>query len=354
MNDFYSLEQKLSANLTWHRARIKFLARLITALITARTVNLSQLANIFAGSAQPDSHYQRCRRFLKDFDLPFSEIARFIIQLLGVAGEWRLALDRTNWKFGKAELNLLVLGLIHQGIAYPLIWFSLDKAGNSNTDERILMLEIFLDLCGPQHCATIVADREFVGREWLCWLTKNDFNFHLRVKENYLVTNSRGHKVAVKKLFRQTCINEPLILKRPRSMWGEKYYFSGCRLVSGEYLILVSPIDQPQALSEYGERWGIENLFGALKTRGFNLEATHITKEDRLQKLVAILALTFTWCHQIGLWLHEQQALKLKNHGRAPKSIFRRGLDCLRRLLTQGTQSDPLLWQQLLYLLSGT
>ncbi len=135
-------------------------------------------------------------------------------------------------------------------------------------------------------------------------------------------------------------------------MWGKKYYFSGCRLPTGEYLILVAPSDEPQALALYAQRWGIETLFAALKTRGFNLEDTHVTHEARLQKLVALLALAFAWCHQVGLWLHAQQALKKKKHGRLPKSIFWRGLDCLRRLFTQSTQSDPLLWQQVLYLLS--
>jgi len=354
MNEFHSLEQKLASNLDWHRSRIKFLARFMTALLTTRTVNLAELASVFAGRAQIESHYQRCRRFLKDFDLPLAEIAQFVVKLLKLKAGWTLALDRTNWKFGKMNLNLLVLGLVHQGIAYPLIWFSLDKAGNSHTDERILMMELFLSLFEQEPRPTLVADREFVGKAWLEWLKKNDFNFHLRVHENYLVTNARGQQVALRKLFRQTRINEPLTLVQPRVMWGEAYYFSGCRLASGEYLIVVSPTFEPHAITEYAKRWGIETFFGALKTRGFNLEDTHITQEDRLQKLVAILALTFAWCHQIGLWLHQQKTLLLKNHGRPPKSIFRRGLDCLRRLLTHGTTTNPLLWHQLLNLLSGT
>jgi hypothetical protein len=74
-----SLGQKLNANLDWHGARIKFLARFLVALITTRTVNLAQIACVFAGEAQPASHYERCRRFLKDFALPYGELARFIV-----------------------------------------------------------------------------------------------------------------------------------------------------------------------------------------------------------------------------------------------------------------------------------
>ena len=84
MNDLRSLEQKLAANLDWHGARIKFLARFITALITTRTVNLAALASVFDGTAQTASHYQTCHRFRKDFDLPFAAIAHFIVRLLGI------------------------------------------------------------------------------------------------------------------------------------------------------------------------------------------------------------------------------------------------------------------------------
>lgn len=146
MNDLRTLEQKLAANLDWHGARIKFLARIITALITTRTVNLAALASVFDGPAQTSSHYQTCHRFLKAFELALRGHRAVHRAVAGGEHGWRVALDRTNWKFGKTDLNLLMLALIHEGIAYPLIWLSLDKAGNSHTDERILLLELFLSL----------------------------------------------------------------------------------------------------------------------------------------------------------------------------------------------------------------
>jgi hypothetical protein len=343
------LEQKLAANLDWHGARIKFLARFLTALITTRTVNLAEIASVFAGVAQPASHYERCRRFLKDFDLPYAELAQFIVGLLDV-DTWTLALDRTNWKFGKTDLNLLVLAVVQQGTAYPVVWFPLEKAGNSNTDERILLLELFLTLFEKEQIAALVADREFVGKTWLAWLTAQGIPFQIRAKASFQATY-RGRGGALSQWFRHATLQRPLVLRRPCQMWDAAYYLSGCRLPSGEYLILVAPTYEPQALAQYARRWGIETLFAALKTRGFHLEDTHVTKEDRLQKLFALLTLAFAWCHQVGLWLNQQQPLQKKKHGRPPRSIFRRGLDCLRRLFTQGTHRDPLCWQQVLHLL---
>jgi hypothetical protein len=56
---------------------------------------------------------------------------------------WTLSLDRANWSFGAVNFNILMLGIVHEGIAFPVMWTLLDKRGNSNSDERIALLERF-------------------------------------------------------------------------------------------------------------------------------------------------------------------------------------------------------------------
>jgi hypothetical protein len=49
-----------------------------------------------------------------------------------------LALDRTNWKFGRIDINLLVLAVVVANqFSIPILWKALPKKGNSNTHERI-------------------------------------------------------------------------------------------------------------------------------------------------------------------------------------------------------------------------
>ena len=76
-------------------------------------------------------------------------------------------------------------------------------------------------------------------------------------------------------------------------------------------------------------RWEIECLFGCFKGRGFNFEDTHITDKERIKKLVALLAIAFTWAHRTGEWQNEQRPIKIKKHGRPAVSLFRYGLDFL-------------------------
>ena len=94
------LEQTLLENLPWNKARIKFVARFLLAIYAVRTVNLSILATAFSGHAREESNYKRLQRFLSEFEMPYAELARFIVQMLGVPGPYTLALDRTNWKVG--------------------------------------------------------------------------------------------------------------------------------------------------------------------------------------------------------------------------------------------------------------
>jgi hypothetical protein len=101
---------------------------------------------------------------------------------------------------------------------------------------------------------------------------------------------------------------------------------------------------EPALLADYRRRWGIETLFGALKSRGFDLEATHVVRyPERLERLLGPLALAFTWAHRTGQWVaeHVQPPRFNLRQGRRAKSLFRHGLDYLCHLLAPGAAADP-------------
>jgi hypothetical protein len=52
MTHIRSLERTLLDNLSWNKARIKFVARFLLALYAMRTVNLSILGAAFSGHAK--------------------------------------------------------------------------------------------------------------------------------------------------------------------------------------------------------------------------------------------------------------------------------------------------------------
>ena len=117
-------------------------------------------------------------------------------------------------------------------------------------------------------------------------------------------------------------------------------------------MVLVCTAEADKALFRYTRRWEVETLFSALKSRGFNLEDTHMTTSERLDKLLALLALAFTWAHLVGEWCYQARPLKLKGHGYLPKSYFKRGLDALRSAILAGHAPARISLDQCLKLLS--
>ena len=334
MAEFKELEHILGKNLNWNKARINFLAKFLVALIQVRTVNLAEIANSFSGKAKEESNYKRIQRFLRYFELNYAVIAVFVVQLVGLSKPWILTIDRTNWKFGKHDINILTLGIAYRGVAFPLLWMILDKKGNSNTAERKALMEEYIKLFGTASILYLCADREFIGKKWFAYLRRNKIDFRIRIKESTLVSNARGEKRNAWQLFAFIRTQEELILEQPRNIWGIPLYFSGMRLSDGEYLIIVSLNFSPTPIEDYSNRWEIETLFGCLKSRGFCLEETHLTDSDRIKKLIALLAIAFSWAHIVGEWLAQIKPIKVKKHGRLAKSIFRLGFDKLRRVFT--------------------
>lgn len=355
MADIRPLERTLAETVDWNKARINFLAKFLVSLIQVRTVNLTEIAAVFPGAAKEESHYKRIQRFLRFFAISYALIARLVVALIGVPAPWVLTLDRTNWQLGKTSLNILVLGIVYKGVAIPVLWTILEKKGNSNTAERQALVAEFIALFGADAILYLTADREFIGKTWFAWRMEQGIDFRLRIRDNTQIPNGRGEIVDAKRLFRSAPLQQAVGLEKGRRMWGLELYVAGMRLAEGEYLIVVSPTYAATAIEDYGKRWEIETLFGCLKSRGFRLEETHVIEAERLKKLIALLALAFCWAHIVGEWLSQQKPLKMKKHGRLAKSIFRYGLNHLRRILCN--LSEPfqrLAFQQVTQLLSCT
>jgi hypothetical protein len=323
----------LAATFDWHGARIAFVSQFLVALIRVRTVNLTEIATAFCGEAKPDAHYRRIQRFFKDFPVTRAQVAAAAVRWLPLGQQWLLCLDRTNWKFGTLDINILVLAVAYQGVAIPVLWMFLEKRGNSNSFERMALLKHFLCEFGHDRIQCLTADREFIGTDWIKFLKRQRIRFRIRIKRNTRVSNPGGtSEMAAFRFFQNCPIGEVRLLPRPRRVWGMTVFVVGMR-IKNDYLILITAEAPATALDDYAQRWEIETLFGCLKSRGFNFEDTHLTTPERISKLLGLLTLALCWCLRLGEWRHEQTSIPLKKHGRRAKSLFRYGLDTLRNIV---------------------
>lgn len=334
MNQVNLLRDTLKPHLAWHGARLNFLALFLIALIRVKTVNLAELATGFRSEVKTDSSYKRLQRFFRKFDLDYSLIAKLIVALINIPQPWVLSIDRTEWSFGQTRWNILMLGVVHQGVAYPLVWTMLPKKGNSHSDERMDLVDKFREIFPDTEIAYLCGDREFIGKEWLTYLMLEPvIPFRLRIKANQKIHD--GHKsISAAITFAHLQPGQSEVLSGRRWVWDRFVYVSALRLEDRELLIIISDDSPTTAVTDYAQRWGIETLFGMFKTRGFCLESTHFTDSERLSKLLALMSLALCWAIKTGDWLSSHRPLKIKKHGRQQASVFRYGFDYLRSIVT--------------------
>ena len=123
-------------------------------------------------------------------------------------------------------------------------------------------------------------------------------------------------------------------------VWGNVYLK---RLVGGDLLYLFGTMEARHMGSVYRRRWTIEACFQSFKSRGFDLESTHLRELAKLKKLVALVSIAFGMCVSIGIYQHEKvKKIKVKKHGYKAKSFFRHGLNMIRQLL----KKDAAKWHE--------
>ncbi len=283
-------------------------------------------------------------------------MAQLTVRLLKIEPPFVIAIDRTEWQLGKRWVNVLMLSICYRGVAIPLFWTVLETKGSSDNAERRAILQAFIDEFGAESIKFVTADREFASKEWLKYLVERKIGYRLRIKANTSITDKRGNRMRASKLCRTLQNGQRVEFRRERKLWNQAVFVAACCKADGDHVIVIASERSGKVLLEYGMRWQIETLFGCIKTRGFRLEETHLTKANRVSKLLSLLTLATVWALLSGELANKETPPKIKKHGRADKSIFRLGFDTLRNCFCQISTNfrQKQRFQQLKLLLSCT
>ena len=222
-------------------ARVKLISLFVCSLCKVQTVTYDKLANAFDHATLTGSSLRRIQRFIAHYALDTDLIAKLIFSLLHGQDRLKLTIDRTNWRFGKTDINIFILGVVYQGVAFPLLFTMLDKRGNSNSQERLDIIEHFVGLLAKQCIEYLVADREFVGEKWIPHLNRELIRYHIRIRNNFKVYLPRkGREIKASWLFNDLRVGQYSHYDKIVSINGQYYYLSGCKLQKGDFLIIVS------------------------------------------------------------------------------------------------------------------
>lgn len=324
----------MRANLPLDKRRVELLAAFLIAVVQQNTSNLARLANVLDLQCRKDSKYRRLKRFLTDAEIDFQIFARLILAIVRAEGKYILALDRTEWKYGSVWVNILTLSIVIGNTSIPVFWKTLNRKGNSQLWEKKALLNRFIEAFGIENIEYLCADREFDGVEFVKYLHMQKIPFRLRVKVTMPITDKGGKLIKCGKLLRTLKIGESYKLRRVRNYGEVKVYAEVERgRDSQESVIVISSANSGQILLEYKRRWAIETLFQNLKSRGFEMEETHLTKAEKIDKLFGVLALAVAWAIKTGEAESAVNSIEIKNNGRAQQSLFRLGCEIIQEVL---------------------
>jgi len=341
MRSIHTLKKYLAqASDTLSAYRIDLISKFLTAVLLVRSVNLMKVATAMTGPAVKMSRYRRLQRFFSS-GLSTEVFTQLILRKVVTPTKQlflTLTLDRTHWKLGNTDLNLLCLGLLHGDVSIPLESVSLGKAGNSNTKERQKLFRKAWRYLKDYSCC-LLADREFIGVEWLSFLLGlGGLEFIIRIRGEGWITFPHGEKRLLSVRMRhlrkgKTRIYENVVLYDQSDK--VRVHLVCHRSKKGELILLATNrSDLDQVLSIYSTRWSIESAFGFLKSKGFDLEETHLTKPQRIQLLLSVLSLALLWGLLVGIEADQSKPIAMKKHGRKAISFVRLGLDHLQDAIT--------------------
>lgn len=330
---YHSLLTAYKSLLPWNLSRTKCFVSMVLGLIISGSVQQHKMALGFTEDCKSESICARIRDFFRSFSFNFEEYSQAIISMTSLTGPFSLALDRTNWKFGALDINLLVLAVvITDKFALPILWKALPKAGNSNSAERVDLLRTFIKIFGEGCISCLTADRKFIGKAWIDYLVEPKIPFYIRIKENRLVEWGKGER-NIADFFGHL---------RPREvrhiqfqMKGQTLYFAGTRSKSGELVIVMSNRSKgKKILKIYKQRWTIELMFRHCKSNAFGLEDTYLVHLDRIEKLLAVVVSALLFCFLKGAEVEKCSPTPYKKTiASKAVSTFRRGFDTLRKTI---------------------
>jgi hypothetical protein len=348
-----ALVETLSIHLKLSKSRLATLAGLIVLLVNVRTVNLTHIAAQFSATAKAASSYRRLQRFFQFVRLDEDWLARAIVKLSKINPPWILCLDRTNWKIGKSNVNILMLCVVTRRFRIPLMWTLLDKQGSSCAAERIALMQRYLALFGAGSIRYLLADREFIGPDWFGFLLQNKIIFSIRVKANMSVVLETGRTHLLETLLHKRAMwaflrkHKGRFATMPES-FGTPLRFACKKLANGELLIVVTNADKPlEALRVYKRRWFIECLFKDSKSGGLNMEDTRLTDLEKLSLLTAITTLAVVWSYACAKKQMGRRTINKAGHGYQRKSWFRTGFDILRNWILHLPDKAADVWAEI-------
>jgi hypothetical protein len=280
------------------------LAAFISGMVGSKSSQLPSIATKVPERAKPDSRVKRLSRWL-DNDAILEEVYFFpyAAMLLHHLALETLVLVMDGSGVGRGCCALL-MHVLYKGRALPLAWRVRQcPKGHCPEDLHIALVELVLELIPAGTQVVCVGDGEFDGITLQETLHEAGWWYACRTSKGHTATwddetfsvaelgacSKPGRLIELKEVAVTRAAYGPVMLL---CCWAQGH---------AEPLYVVSNMSSAEeAMDYYAKRFRIEAFFSDQKSRGFNIQKSHLPDPQRLSRLLIASCLAYIWIVYLG------------------------------------------------------
>ena len=296
-------------SLSLRKSQAKTLSILVAAAMRVQRVSMANIGRSMGGMVK--HQIKRCWRFCSNQRIETADAMRPIVAQLLKKRKKKL-LVAVDWVDIKG-FQTLVASIVLKGRSIPIAWASTtnhvyDGHRSRNAFEESLLL-VLRDMIPRSIKVVILADRGFGRTALASFCQKQGFGYLIRIQPSVTVRLKGFHgklldypvKKGIARVLRRVsyrsdgAVTQSVVVHWPRNLPKKR---DECW-----FLMTDQPGTARQLCKLYGQRMTIEQLFRDDKSKrnGWSLRDTQITKPDRIDRMLLILAIAYLLLCGIGL-----------------------------------------------------
>ena len=343
-----------------HGHQSKTLALFVEGAIAANSIVVQRVADALLPESEASacSIERRLERFLRNERINTQETwDEFLGRIMPFfrGRPLRLVIDLTSYK---EHAQVIYLGLLEHSRVLPLVWKVMP--GQSKWDQGLW--ECIEQLCerlaphlGSSDC-TFIGDSAFGCFPMVRLCQKYHWHYVFRICGQHTCQRHSSHGTLGASQSVADLVDQPgRHFYGYVRLWQEQAIDTHLSAYwdpdEEEALIVIS--DRPagrKRLQEYRLRWKVEATFQDLKSRGWDWEASHVRRLDRVDRMLLVLFVMLWWLVRLAACcIHNGRRARYDRHDRRDKGILRIGrlywLDVLRQEVRACNRQKYLLFQ---------
>ena len=316
------------------------LAAFISGIVGSKSSQLPSIATKVPERAKPDSRVKRLSRWLDNdaileavYFLPYAEM------LLTQLAFETLVLVMDGSGVGRGCCALM-MHVIYKGRALPLAWRVRQcPKGHFPEGLHIALVELVSNLIPEGTKVVFRGDGEFDGRKLQETMHEAGWWYACRTSKGNTAT-WEDETFYVEEL--GACLKPGRLIELKEVEFTREAYgpvMLLCCWAKGhaEPLYVVSNMSSAEeAIDYYKKRFRIETFFSDQKSRGFNIQKSHLTDPQRLSRLLIASCLAYIWLVYLGsLCKKDGWQSIIHRRKRCDLSLFQLGLRLLEHFLNE-------------------